>query len=234
MSVGGFSRILLEVSAWSFAALLGVALAAGCCAGLSRAFARMGARVGERGGRVAALGVCVLAVACLLFAQKPGGPGARAPAPRASEAPRWAAPRAEQSAVPTDLPELAARPSPFAGTDAGGLRFTGVELTPSSVVLGASWPLAERGVGETLDILGRARLDEGGWAPLAWTLPPASSPGFEVEVPTELLPDNTGTSSFFALARALDPGAHGGLPVSHVFLRARARPRPRLRRGRDS
>lgn len=139
--------------------------------------------------------------------------GGHAPAPRTSEAPQRTAPRAERSAVPPDLPELAARPSPFAGTDAGGLRFTGIELTPSSVVLGASWPLAGRTAGETLDILGRARLDDGGWSPLAWTLPLATMPDFAVEVPAEILPGDAVGASFFALARTVDRDSDGdGLP----------------------
>lgn len=196
MPIEELFRSLLLALLLAVVGVLGLALALGIVQFVVRRVMRMGARIAERGGRAALAGLGVLAFACLLFAQK-----SAPPVPCGSGSPRRTALRAEQSAVSPDLPELAARPSSFSWTGEDGLRFTGIELTPSSVVLGASWPPAGRGAGETLDILGRARLDDGGWSPLAWTLPPATTPDFAVEVPAEILPDGAGGASFFALAR---------------------------------
>ena len=193
---------VVDATACTVAVGLGLVVALGAIVCVFRGLARMSETLCRTGGRVALAGVGVLAIVCLLFAQKPSAQVSRVPiVPRAGQV--------RTTAVMPGLYELAAHPSSFTPGTGDVLRLTGIELTPSSVVLGASWPFAARDADGMLDILGCARLDDGAWMPLAWTRPPVSSPDFAVEVPAALLPDGAGTGTFFALGRSVDRDSDG-------------------------
>ena len=180
----------------------------GCLVAVANGLARMGTSVRRTGGSAALAGVVGLALVCILLAQKSPVPGCRGP----RSAP--AQPLSEPHGCAADsLPELPALTSPFTPPDGDGLRLTGISLTPTSVVLGAGWPAGLLAPGEPLDVLYRARLEDGFWRPLAWTRPPASATGLAVEVPSALLPGGAGAASFFALARSALRDTDGdGLP----------------------